>query len=104
MFYLSNRLTRNLFVTAVLGYCSIAAFSSGTALLANETDPDNGAEHRGSGRLYTRVLPTSDLLSTFAHRGSGRIDEDVATRTIFTAYRGSGRVTAEEKTMPSEVA
>lgn len=102
MFYLFNHLTRSLLITAALGYCSIAAFASGAALLTNETDPDNGTEHRGSGRLYTQVLPALDSLSIVAHRGSGRIDEDVAASDSITAYRGSGRITPEEPAMLTE--
>lgn len=103
MFYLFNHLTRSLLVTAALGYCSIAAFASSAALLTNATDPDNGTEHRGSGRLYTQVLPALDPLAILAHRGSGRIDEDVATSDSTTAYRGSGRITSEEPVMLSKL-
>ncbi len=91
---LFNRLTHTFTATAVLGCCGLLTFTSGAALLADETNPDNGAEHRGSGRLYTEVSPTSNADFVLAHRGSGRIDNETAEADA-TAYRGSGRITTE---------
>ncbi|MBE7382836.1 MAG: hypothetical protein F6J95_015650 [Leptolyngbya sp. SIO1E4] len=74
------------------------------ALLVEDTIVDDTPQHRGSGRLTSQELPPESAIAyrgtgrqrnndkaNFAHRGSGRIDNDT-TVSFDVAYRGSGRI------------
>ncbi|NER78198.1 MAG: hypothetical protein F6K42_01210 [Leptolyngbya sp. SIO1D8] len=104
MFYLHHPV-RHLLAAAAFSCLSINLLPIGTTLLASNSNSEDAAQHRGSGRLTTQELLSENQVAyrgtgryrqrqeqpELAHRGSGRVDDDTADSTK-VSYRGSGRI------------